>query len=213
MKLHGAGFIVSTAEAEHLGLGRQPALEKHIRTYRNGRDLMDRPRGVMVIDLFGLTAEEVRVRFPAVYQHVLKTVKPERDANNRATYRDNWWIFGEPRRDLRPALVNLPRYIATVETAKHRVFQFLDASILPDNMLVAIGLSDGFPLGVLSSRFHIIWALRAGGWLGIGNDPRYSKSRCFDPFPFPDCHRRSEGSARRHRGGSGCPSQARAGRP
>jgi SAM-dependent methyltransferase len=186
MKLHGAGFIVSTAEAEHLGLGRQPALEKHIRTYRNGRDLMDRPRGVMVIDLFGLTAEEVRVRFPAVYQHVLKTVKPERDANNRATYRDNWWIFGEPRRDLRPALVNLPRYIATVETAKHRVFQFLDASILPDNMLVAIGLSDGFPLGVLSSRFHIIWALRAGGWLGIGNDPRYSKSRCFDPFPFPD---------------------------
>jgi hypothetical protein len=140
----------------------------------------------MVIDLFGLTAEEVRVRFPAVYQHVLKTVKPERDANNRATYRDNWWIFGEPRRDLRPALVNLPRYIATVETAKHRVFQFLDASILPDNMLVAIGLSDGFPLGVLSSRFHIIWALRAGGWLGIGNDPRYSKSRCFDPFPFPD---------------------------
>lgn len=186
MKLHGAGFIVSPAEAEHLGLGRQLRLENYIRTYRNGRDLMDHPRGVMVIDLFGLTAEDVRARFPAVYQHVLKTVKPERDANNRATYRDNWWIFGEPRRDLRPALVNLPRYIATVETAKHRVFQFLDASILPDNMLIAIGLSDGFPLGVLSSRFHGIWALRAGGWLGVGNDPRYSKSRCFDPFPFPD---------------------------
>ena len=30
-----------------------------------------------------------------------------------------------------------------------------------------------------------MWALRAGGWLGVGNDPRYSKSRCFDPFPFP----------------------------
>jgi hypothetical protein len=27
--------------------------------------------------------------------------------------------------------------------------------------------------------------LRAGGWLGVGNDPRYSKSRVFDPFPFP----------------------------
>ncbi|RYZ87268.1 MAG: hypothetical protein EOP04_12085, partial [Proteobacteria bacterium] len=24
-----------------------------------------------------------------------------------------------------------------------------------------------------------------GGWLGVGNDPRYSKSRTFDPFPFP----------------------------
>jgi SAM-dependent methyltransferase len=186
MSLHGSGFIVTPGEAEHLGLGRQPALEKHIRTYRNGRDLMDRPRRVMVIDLFGLTAEEVRVRFPAVYQHVLKTVKPERDANNRATYRDNWWIFGEPRRDLRPALVNLPRYIATVETAKHRVFQFLDASILPDNKLVAIGLAEGYPLGVLSSRFHVAWAMRTGGWLGVGNDSVYVKTRCLDPFPFPD---------------------------
>lgn len=185
MKLHGSGFIVSPQEAEHLGLSRRPGLEHHIRLYRNGRDLTDRPRGVMVIDLFGLTADDVRDQFPEVYQHVLSTVKPERDQNNRATYRDNWWIFGEPRRELRPALFGLARYLATVETAKHRVFQFLDASILPDNMLVAIGLSDGYPLGVLSSRLHAAWALRAGGWLGIGNDPRYSKSRCFDPFPFP----------------------------
>ena len=49
-------------------------------------------------------------------------------------YRDNWWIFGEPRRGLRPMLANLPRYIATVETAKHRAFQFLDAAIAPTKM-------------------------------------------------------------------------------
>jgi len=54
-------------------------------------------------------------------------------------------------------------------------------------MLVCIALNDAFNLGVLSSRLHVVWALRAGGWLGMGNDPRYSKSRCFDPFPFPDC--------------------------
>ena len=28
--------------------------------------------------------------------------------------------------------------------------------------------------------------MRAGGWLGVGNDPVYVKSHCFDPFPFPD---------------------------
>jgi hypothetical protein len=37
----------------------------------------------------------------------------------------------------------------------------------------------------LSSRTHVIWSLAAGGRLGVGNDPRYNKSRCFDPFPFP----------------------------
>jgi hypothetical protein len=51
---------------------------------------------------------------------------------------------------------------------------------------VSIGSDDAWHLGVLSSHFHVTWALRAGGWLGMGNDPRYSKSRCFDPFPFPD---------------------------
>ena len=147
---------------------------------------MARPRNVLAIDLFGLTAEEVRTRFPEVYQHLLTTVKPERDVNRDADISRRWWLFGRTRDEIRPALANLPRYIATVETAKHRVFQFLDASILPDNMLVAIGLNESYPLGVLSSRIHSNWALRAGGWLGMGNDPRYSKSRCFDPFPFPD---------------------------
>jgi hypothetical protein len=186
VSLHGAGFIVTRTQAEALGLGRRPGLDDHIRTYRNGRDLTSRPREVMVIDLFGLTADEFRARYPELYQHLLSTVKPERDRNNRESYRLNWWIFGEPRKDLRPALAGQNRYIATVETAKHRVFQFLDETVLPDNMLVAIGSDDGFNLGVLSSKHHIAWALRAGGWLGVGNDPRYSKSRCFDPFPFPD---------------------------
>jgi len=186
VKLHGSGFIVTPEIASHLGRDRRPGLQKYIRKYRNGRDLTDRPRNAMVIDLYGLEAEEVRERFPEVYQYLLERVKPERDLNNRASYRTNWWIFGEPRKDLRPALESLTRYIATVETAKHRVFQFLDISIVPDNMIVALASDDAFHLGVLSSRIHRLWALRAGGWLGVGNDPRYSKSRCFDPFPFPE---------------------------
>ena len=186
VKLHGAGFIVTPADAVMLGLGRREGLEAHIRPYRHGRDLTGNPRGFMVIDLFGLSEADVRQRFPEVYQHVLNKVKPERDANRRATYSRNWWIHGEPRGDIRPALAGLSRYIATVETSKHRTFQFVDNAILADNMVIAIASDAGLHLGVLSSRLHVEWAIRAGGWLGFGNDPRYSKSRCFDPFPLPD---------------------------
>ncbi len=192
VKLHGAGFIVEPETARALGLGKRPGLERHIRPYRNGRDLMARSRGVMVIDLFGLTDHDVRRQYPEVYQHVLEAVKPARQAQfdksptrDAREYVDRWWTFGKPREELRPALDGLPRYIGTVETSKHRVFQFLDGEILPDNMIVATGSNDAYVLGVLSSRLHVVWALRAGGWLGVGNDPRYSKSRCFDPFPFP----------------------------
>ncbi|MDP3674140.1 MAG: class I SAM-dependent DNA methyltransferase [Novosphingobium sp.] len=186
VKLHGAGFIVSPQHAAHLGLGTRAGLEPHIRPYVNGRDLLQRSRGAMVIDLFGLSESEVRQRFPEVYQHLLCTVKPERDANRRESYKRTWWTFGEPRRDMRPALQGLKHYIATVETSKHRIFDFLDAAILPDNMLIALGSDEGFHLGVLSSRIHAEWALRVGGWLGMGNDNRYNKSKVFDPFPFPD---------------------------
>lgn len=185
VKLHGAGFIVTPHQANYLGLGRRAGLEQHIRDYRNGRDLTARSRGAMVIDTFPLSQSELRDRFPEVYQHVATTVKPEREHNNMPFRKENWHWFGATHETYRSFSAGLPRIIVTVETTKHRVFQFLDASILPDNMLVAIGLDDGYPLGVLSSRFQGIWALRAGGWLGVGNDPRYSKSRCFDPFPFP----------------------------
>ena len=70
--------------------------------------------------------------------------------------------------------------------AKHRTFQFLDASILPDDKLIAVALDDAFSLGILSSQLHVCWALALGGRLGVGNDPVYSKSTCFDTFPFPD---------------------------
>jgi hypothetical protein len=182
----GAGFIVPKQTAQSLGLGTVSGAEKHIREYRNGRDLTASPRGVMVIDLFGLSESEAKSRFPAMYQHVLDTVKPERDQNNRATYRKNWWIFGEPRRELRPALSGIDRYIVTVETSKHRLFQFLDQNTLPDNKLIVLALDDAACLGILSSRIHVAWALAAGSWLGVGNDPVYAKTKTFDPFPFPD---------------------------
>jgi hypothetical protein len=195
VKLHGSGFIVTRQEAEHLGLGTRQGLEKHVREYRNGRDLTSRPRGVMVIDLFGLDLDDVRKRFPEVYQHVSTSVKPDREeeaarsgSKDSQAYARDWWLFGKPRQEMRPALTHLPRYIATVETMKHRIFQFLDASILPDNMLTAIATNDAADLGILSSHIHVVWTIRAGGWLGVGNDPRYSKSRCFDPFPFPDAN-------------------------
>ncbi len=179
LMLFGAGFIVTPEEAATL----QPC--DRIRPYRNGRDLTDKPRGVLVIDFFGLSVEEARSRYPAAYQWVLERVKPERDQNRDKQIKSNWWLHGRTRSEWRPALIGQPRYIATVETAKHRAFQFLDASIAPDNKLVCIALADAFHLGVLSSQIHGTWALAAGSRLGVGNDPVYVKTTCFEKFPFP----------------------------
>lgn len=180
MKPVGAGFLVTEAIWIQWG---QPALCK---PFLNGRDLTDQSRGIRAIDTFGLSQDDLRHQFPAVYHHLLDQVKPERDQLKDAAARINWWLFERNRQDLRLALVGLPRFIATPYTSKYRVFQFLDGSILPDDMLVAIASDDGYHLGVLSSRVHAVWASHAGTRLGVGNDLRYNNAACFGAFSFPD---------------------------
>ncbi|MEG3935452.1 MULTISPECIES: DNA methyltransferase [unclassified Microcoleus] len=175
--LFSSGFIVEQSDFGEIE-------SEVLFPYINGRDCMQNSRNVRVIDLFGLKADKAQELYPKAFQWVLDKVKPERDTNRDKSLRENWWIFGRPRTELRPALKGLQRYIATVETAKHRVFVFLPREVIPDNMLIAIALDDAYFLGVLSSRVHVTWSLAAGGTLE--DRPRYNKTRCFDPFPFPD---------------------------
>lgn len=183
MKTIGAGFVLSATERERLISQDGPALESLIRPYLNGRDLTEHTRGVFVIDFYGRTEREILAAFPATYQHLLLNVKPEREQNRNAQFKRDWWIIGHPRGLFRQFTAALPRYIATLETAKHRIFTFLDAEIAPDSALVTIGLSDAYGLGILSSHVHVVWVLATGGTLE--SRPRYNKTRCFDPFPFP----------------------------
>ena len=176
---HGAGMLLTQEDAARI--------EAHapIKPYRNGKDLTDKPRNVMVIDCYGLSIDEVRQRYPRLYQWLVDYVKPERDAHRDKDLREEWWLHRRNNEELRHALAGLPRYIATGQTAKYRIFQFLDANILPDDKLIAVALEDAYSLGVLSSAAHTNWALAAGGWMGVGNDPVYNKSKRFDAFPFP----------------------------
>ncbi len=174
---HGAGMSVTPEEAKRL------EADAPLKPYRNGKDLTDRPRGLLVIDCYGLTADEVRRQYPRLYQWLLDRVKPERDAHRDKDLREKWWLHRRNNEDLRRSLTGMQRYIATGQTAKHRAFQFLDGRILPDDKLIAIALDDAYFLGVLSSRTHVVWALAAGATLE--DRPVYNKSSCFDAFPFP----------------------------
>jgi hypothetical protein len=176
---HGAGMLMSVAEAATI----EP--NAPLKPYRNGKDLTDHSRNLLVIDCYGLDATQVRERYPKLYQWLLNRVKPERDVNKDKDLREKWWLHRRNNEEMRRALAGLPRYIATVMTAKHRVFQFLDGAILPDQKLVAIGLEDGFFLGILSSQLHVGWALARGGRLGVGNDPVIANPAALIPSPSP----------------------------
>jgi len=178
--LMGSGFWVTAKDSVS-------QIESDVlRPLRNGKDLTDRPRGVFAIDFYGMSESGARSAYPAAFQRVLDGVKPERDQSKRKSYRDKWWIFAEPRPELRAACIGLSGYIVTPMTAKHRIFTFVESEILPDQGLIALMVEKPYVLGLLSTRLHVIWALATGGRLGVGNDSRYNNTRCFETFPFPD---------------------------
>lgn len=191
MLLAGRGFVLHESEAKHLGLGTHQGAEKIIRPYINDRELQYGWSGRFIIDLFGFSLDEARHQYPAIYQHLANTVKTEREiVASKTTVRDahdyasRWWLFAKARRDFRTAIEGLERYIGTTETTKHRLFQFIDARFVHDHMVIGIASNDAWILGVLSSRAHVVWALAQGGTLE--DRPRYTKSQCFAPFPFPN---------------------------
>ena len=181
----GAGFWIDRETAVALGLGAVPGFDRHVRRYVNGSDLTRLPRGVLALDFYGLSVDELRARFPAAYQWLVERVKPQRDQERRESRRRNWWLYGESVPKFRKAVEGLSRYIGTSETAKHRSFVFIDGDVFPDQKVRVVVTDDAQVLGVLSSTAHVEWALATGGRLGVGNDPVYNNTRCFEPYPFP----------------------------
>lgn len=184
IQLNGTGFVIDKETA--LEFKSDPVNVKRIRPLKNGRDLSQIDRENFLIDVDDLELNILVEQYSRLYQWVYNHVKPERDQNSDVKFREYWWRFGRSRPEFRDALVNLNRYFVSPITSKHRFFIIVDSQTLVDSTSVGFALDDAFYLGVISSKIHGIWALRAGTRLGVGNDPRYNKTRCFDKFPFPD---------------------------
>jgi hypothetical protein len=181
----GQGFVVMPDDLDS-AIGTDRDSERVVKAFVIAKDLTQTNRHARAIDFYPLGSDEARERFPCLFQHVMERVKPERDQNARESRKRKWWLFAEPVPALRAALVGLRRYIAVPRTAKHFSFQFVAPDVRPDTSVVAVATDDAFHLGILSTRIHLVWAVTAGGRLGVGNDPRYQHQRTFNPFPFPD---------------------------
>jgi len=183
--INGNGFLLEPDEYHRLIRAAAQHAEV-LKRILGGRDVAQRPAECYVIDFGERSEAEARDQYPILYNIVFDRVKPKRDANRDRGIRENWWRFHRIRQELRRATTGLSRFIVTTETMKHRLFTFVDARVAPDHSLVCIATDDAFHLGVLSSTLHVLWAVAAGGKLGVGNDPRYNRTVTFDPFPFPD---------------------------
>jgi type II restriction/modification system DNA methylase subunit YeeA len=156
-----------------------------LRPLRNGQDLTTRPRDKWVINFREMPEAEAAL-YELPFQHVAQFVRPSRAASNDRQRREKWWRLGRSGAAFFAALDGRRRYVATSQVAKHRMYVWLDPIVQPHQTVIAIARDDDTSFGILHSRFHELWALRMGTFLGVGNDPRYTPSTTFETFPFPE---------------------------
>ena len=157
-----------------------------LKPWVNGMDLTRRPQGKWIID-FGPSMDEADAAlYEAPFAYAAEHIKPIRALNRAPKVRDIWWRHEAPRPNMWGALDGLSRYIVTPRVAKHRLFVWCNAPVCPDSATIAIARDDDTTFGILHSRFHEVWSLRLGTWLGVGNDPRYTPTTTFATFPFPE---------------------------
>ncbi|MCY4134642.1 MAG: class I SAM-dependent DNA methyltransferase [bacterium] len=154
-----------------------------LKPWVNGMDVTRRPAGKWIIDFGWVMSEYAAALYEEPFEWVEQHVKPMRQNNRRATYREHWWRHVEPRQGMWNALEGVSRYIATPTVAKHRVFVWYDTRICPDHQLIVIARDDDTTFGILHSRFHEIWSLRLG--TSLEDRPRYTHTTTFATFPFP----------------------------
>lgn len=156
-----------------------------VRPWCNGQHITGRPTDTWVVDFGTEMSEAEAAYYSTPFAYVAEHVRPFRLTLRREAYRRYWWRHAETRPAMRKSLAGLSRYIVTTRVAKHRVFVWMDAAVLPDTRVCVFAREDDTTLGILQSRFHQVWSLALASRHGVGNDPTYNIATCFAAFPFP----------------------------
>ncbi len=157
-----------------------------VRPWANGLEITRVPQRLWIVDFPPGMSEAESAQFEAPFEHIKQHVKPMRASNKRAIYAQRWWIHGEARPEVRATCLTLPRYLVTMCVSKHRLFVWLQPSVLPDHALIVFARADDYFFGVLHSRVHEVWSLAQGTQLREKESGfRYTPTTCFETFPLP----------------------------
>jgi hypothetical protein len=180
----GLGFVLTPEERDAL-VARNKKNAERIFPYLGGEEVNSSPIQEFdryVINFGDLTLEECG-RWPDLLQIVREKVKPERDKNNRETYRKYWWQFGEKRGELLTALSRLKRCLVTARVSKHLCFSFQPTDRVFHGMLFAFMFDRMHYFACLQSRVHESWARLQSSTME--DRLLYSATDAFETFPLP----------------------------
>ncbi|MFG2305245.1 Eco57I restriction-modification methylase domain-containing protein [Actinacidiphila glaucinigra] len=192
----GLGFILEAGQADDL-IHSNPHNAQVLAPYVIGKDLNQRPdcsASRWIINFHGWPLERAE-QYPDVMDIVRREVKPKRDRNNRANYRDNWWRHGERAINLYEAIRDLD-YVLAIGLVSNAVMPVrMRTGPVFAHKCAVFAIDDFGGLALLSSSAHTIWTIRYTSTMR--RDINYSPSDIFLTLPRPTVTHEMERLGRR----------------
>lgn len=181
----GDGFMLTHEEAAQLIQDNQRNREV-IFPAINGQEINNNPDqapGRSIINFFDWDLEKAE-EYKEPFAIVEKKVKPFRATQNRERNRNIWWIYAEHRPGLNKNLRPINKCFVAARTTKHLNFSATPTSYVFTDALYVFTTDRWDLFSVVQSTIHEVWARKYSG--ALKQDLRYSPSKCFDTFPFPE---------------------------
>jgi methylase of polypeptide subunit release factors len=182
----GDGFILTHEEAARL-IAADPRNRDVVFSAPRGKEDInnapDQAPGRSIINFHDWNESRARA-YPIPFQIVEDKVKPERLGQGDVKGREFWWRFLRPRMEMANAIRHLSNCFVSARTTKYLNFSPLPADYVFTDSLNVFTTDRWDLFAVVQSTLHEVWARKYSG--ALKQDLRYSPSKCFDTFAFPE---------------------------
>lgn len=195
--VYGKGFVVNKKERKKF-IEIEPESKKLFHPFLRGEDINRHPEHIAskyVIN-FGDMSESEAKSFPHIFDHIVRTVKPQRDEQKKQVHEPCFWKHWDKRPELYSELKNVDTCIVHAFTSKHISFAVVSSKQMFATPHVVFPTSDIGFWGVLQSSIHVFWAEIYSSKLK--SDIRYTVSDCVKKFPFPSTFEHSKTNANQY---------------
>ena len=158
------GLLLSPEEAHEI-ITRYPDHSRVVQPFIIGEELNEwvDPTPVRWVLCFGDMAEGEARQYTEAWRIAEGRAMPEALKKDKKTYAQlhrYWWRFWRYRAPMYRAIEGHDRVLVIAATSKTAMPTFLPANMVSSHALAVFAANDDFPLGVLSSSPHWLWAVR-----------------------------------------------------
>lgn len=180
MPIDNGNFIFTTEEKDRL-IAESPNLAQYMHRYIGARDYINGGEPRFCIWLDGVSPKEYRNNNEVMRRiHNVQEFRQNSSAKptQKAAERPSVFYYISYRHQ--PTLV-IPE--ASSYRRKYIPMGFIDAEIIPSNLLVTVSGATLYNFGILTSNVHMAWMRTVAGRLK--SDYRYSGNTVYNTFPWP----------------------------